>query len=154
MIDFNHVTIAQLIPHSGNMVFLDRVIAADESSLTAELVVRCDGLLGDEKAVPTWVGIEYMAQTIAAFAGLQAKQKGKAIRLGLLLGTRHYHSNLAEFSVGSILTVRVEKIIQAETLGVFDCYIQGDGVEVLANLNVYQPPYNSISEMTLDFINI
>jgi predicted hotdog family 3-hydroxylacyl-ACP dehydratase len=154
MIDFNHITIAELIPHSGNMVFLDRIIAADETSLIAELVVRGDGLLGDEKAVPTWVGIEYMAQTIAAFAGLQAKQKGEAIRLGLLLGTRHYRSNVAEFSVGSILTVRVEKIIQDENLGVFDCYIQGNGVEVQANVNVYQPPYNSISEMTLDFINI
>jgi len=144
MIDFNHLDIAELIPHSGNMVFLDRIIAADANSLTAELIVRGDGLLGD-KAVPAWAGIEYMAQTIAAYAGLIAKQQGEAIKLGFLVGTRRYYSNVAEFSVGSTLTVRVEKIMQDETLGVFDCYIQSmGGLEVLAKLNVYQPPLGAV----------
>ncbi|MDD1605999.1 MAG: hotdog family protein [Methylococcaceae bacterium] len=140
MTDFNHIAIAELIPHSGNMIFLDRIIAADETSLTAELVVRGDGLLGNDTTVPAWAGIEYMAQTVAAYAGLIAKQQGEAIRLGFLLGTRRYHSNVAEFSVGSLLTIRVEKIMQNTTLGVFDCCIQGVGVDVRSLLNVYQPP--------------
>ena len=144
MIDFNHLDIAELIPHSGNMVFLDRLISADANSLTAELVVRGDGLLGNDKTVPAWAGIEYMAQTIAAYAGLIAKQQGEAIKLGFLVGTRHYHSNVAEFSVGSTLSVSVEKIMQDETLGVFDCCIQSVGVEVRAKLNVYQPPLGSV----------
>lgn len=140
MTDFKHIAIAELIPHSGNMVFLDRIIDADETSLTAELVVRGDGLLGNDKTVPAWAGIEYMAQTVAAYAGFIAKQQGEAIKLGFLLGTRRYHSNVAEFNVGSLLTVRVEKIMQNETLGVFDCCIEGVGVEVRSLLNVYQPP--------------
>jgi len=40
MTDFNHIRIAELIPHSGNMIFLDPIIAADKTSLTAEFVVR------------------------------------------------------------------------------------------------------------------
>ncbi|MFU8789760.1 MAG: 3-hydroxylacyl-ACP dehydratase [Methylobacter sp.] len=136
--------IVNLIPHSGNMVLLERVIDYDEQSLTAEVVVRADGLLGgDEKNVPAWVGIEYMAQTIAAYAGMMAKQANEPIRLGFLLGTRHYSSTVAAFQVGSIVTIRVEKIMQDDNLGVFECRILGEGVEVTAKLNVYQPPLNN-----------
>jgi predicted hotdog family 3-hydroxylacyl-ACP dehydratase len=136
--------IVNLIPHSGNMVLLERVIDYDDQSLIAEVVVRGDGLLGgDEKSVPAWVGIEYMAQAIAAFAGVTAKQANEPIRLGFLLGTRRYGSNIAAFKAGSILTIRVKKIMQDDNLGVFDCRIDGDGVEITAKLNVYQPSLNN-----------
>jgi predicted hotdog family 3-hydroxylacyl-ACP dehydratase len=122
------------------MVLLDRIIECDDNSLSAELVVRDDGLLGNDKTVPAWVGIEYMAQAVAAYAGVMARRAGEPVKLGFLLGTRRYNSNVAEFKVGSTIKVRVEKIIQDDRLGVFDCRIQGDGVLVTANLNVYQPP--------------
>jgi len=135
--------VADLIPHSGEMVLLDRVIDYDDNRLTAELVVRGDGLLGgDENSVPAWIGIEYMAQTIGAYAGVLAKQANEPIRLGFLLGTRRYSSNTGEFRVGARLTIAVERIFQDDNLSVFDCRILGDGVEVTANLNVYQPPLN------------
>ena len=142
MIDFNKTDIAELIPHSGKMVLLDRVISCDNNSLSAAVVVRDDGLLGNDKTVPSWVGIEYMAQTVAAYAGVMAKRAGEPVKLGFLLGTRRYNSNVAEFKVGATLTVRVEKIIQNNTLGAFECLIQGVDVEVNANLNVYHPPLN------------
>jgi len=136
--------IASLIPHSGEMVLLDRVIDYDDNRLSAELVVRGDGLLaGDENSVPAWIGIEYMAQTIAAYAGIAAKQAKQPIRLGFLLGTRRYSSNTGEFRVGAKLTVEVERIFQDDNLSVFDCRILGDDVEITANLNVYQPPLNN-----------
>ncbi|MGZ8904820.1 MAG: ApeP family dehydratase [Methylobacter sp.] len=135
--------VADLIPHTGSMVLLDRIIDYDDQGLTAELAVRGDGLLGDDKAVPAWAGIEYMAQAIAAYAGLMARRAGEPIRLGFLLGTRRYSSNVAAFKVGSTLTIQVKKIMQDDNLGVFDCRILGEGVEVTANLNVYQPPLNN-----------
>ena len=142
MIDYKTVAVADVIPHSGKMVLLDRIVDCDDNALSAELVVRDDGLLGNDKTVPAWAGIEYMAQAIAAYAGIMAKQAGEPIRLGFLLGTRHYSSNVAEFKVGSTLTVRVKKIIQNDNLGAFECWIQGVDVKVSANLNVYQPPRN------------
>jgi predicted hotdog family 3-hydroxylacyl-ACP dehydratase len=138
------IDVADLIPHTGDMVLLDRIIDYDDQNLTAELTVRGDGLLGgDDRTVPAWVGIEYMAQTVAAYVGIKAKQANEPIRLGFLLGTRRYNSNIAAFKVGARLTIRVEKIMQDDGLGVFDCRIQGDGVEVTANLNVYQPPLDN-----------
>lgn len=136
--------VADLIPHTGSMVLLDRIIDYDDQGLTAELAVRGDGLLGgDDKAVPAWAGIEYMAQAIAVYAGVMARQAGEPIRLGFLLGTRRYSSNVAAFKVGATLTIQVKKIMQDDNLGVFDCRILGDGVEVTANLNVYQPPLDN-----------
>jgi predicted hotdog family 3-hydroxylacyl-ACP dehydratase len=132
--------IEELIPHSERMVLLDRIIDFNEQSLVAELTVRDDGLFGDSKTVPAYVGIEYMAQAIAAYAGIQAKQAGEAIKIGFLLGTRRYSSNVSCFTVGTILTVQVKNIIQDEKLGVFDCKIYAKGIEITANLTVYQPP--------------
>jgi predicted hotdog family 3-hydroxylacyl-ACP dehydratase len=132
--------VSELIPHSGSMVLLDRIIDCDEQGLTAELAVRGDGLLCDGPTVPAWAGIEYMAQTIAAYVGVKSKQANEPIRLGFLLGTRFYNSNVAAFEVGATLTVRVEKIMQDDGLGVFECRILGEGVDIAANLNVYQPP--------------
>ncbi|WP_019867190.1 ApeP family dehydratase [Methylovulum miyakonense] len=132
--------IAALIPHSGQMILLDRVVDYDEHTLTAEMVVRPDGLLGDDKTVPAWAGIEYMAQAVAAYVGIRAKLAGEPIKLGFLLGTRRYASNVPCFNVGTALTIQVKIIIRDDKLGVFDCKIHGAGIEISANLNVYEPP--------------
>ena len=139
----NYTKIAELIPHSGSMILLDKILEFDEHSLSAELVVRDDALLGNNKKVPAWVGIEYMAQTIAAYAGIQSKKLGKPINLGFLLGTRRYTSNIDSFDIGTVLTIKITRIINDDKLGVFDCKIYGSGIEVNANLNVYQPPINT-----------
>ncbi|PPD44691.1 MAG: hypothetical protein CTY16_11380 [Methylobacter sp.] len=49
--------IAALIPHSGRMVLLGRIIDYDEHTLSAELIIRSNGLRGDVKTVPTRAGI-------------------------------------------------------------------------------------------------
>jgi predicted hotdog family 3-hydroxylacyl-ACP dehydratase len=139
----NYTEIAELIPHSGSMILLDKILEFDEHSLSAELVVRDDALLGNNKKVPAWVGIEYMAQTIAAYAGIQSKKLGEPINLGFLLGTRRYTSNIDSFDIGTVLTIKITRIINDDKLGVFDCKIYGSGIEVNANLNVYQPPVNT-----------
>jgi predicted hotdog family 3-hydroxylacyl-ACP dehydratase len=140
----DYTNIADLIPHTGQMIFLDRVISFDPSSLSAELVVRDDCLLGDSKTVPSWTGIEYMAQAIAAYAGIQSKQAGEPIKLGFLLGTRRYLTNISCFNVGTRLTITVTKIIQDDKLSVFDCKIYGEDIEISANLNVFQPSTDTL----------
>jgi len=136
MIDIN---IAELLPHDGKMVLLDQVVEYDHQSLVATTVVRDDGLFGDGKTVPAWLGIEYMAQTIAAQGGMMCYLAGKPIQLGFLLGTRRYVCNIANFKVGERLTVRVERILEDQGLAVFNCQILGDGIDISAKLNVYQP---------------
>lgn len=129
---------AELLPHSGGMIWVDKVLAWDEDSVTAELTVRGDALFDEGDSVPAWAGVEYMAQTVGLYAGLQAKRAGESIKLGFLLGTRRFETNVPEFRIGSILTVRAEKVMQDEHLAVFDCRITGGQVIASAVLNVYQ----------------
>jgi predicted hotdog family 3-hydroxylacyl-ACP dehydratase len=144
----NAFAMADLLPHSGQMILLDSVTFVDDTRLTANLVVRDDGLLlSNTDSVPAWTGIEYMAQAIGAYVGIQAKQAGLPIRLGFLLGTRRYESNVDSFPVGSSLSVSAEKILQDGQLGVFDCRICGDNVDISATLNVYQPPESLTSTL-------
>src|SRR5574341_117665 len=102
--------IRSLLPHSGPMVLLDRVIAADEESLCAEVRIRQNSLFCNAGGVGAWVGLEYMAQAIGAYAGYAAKLRGDPIRIGFLLGTRRYQCSQPQFAVGSLLKVYFEVI--------------------------------------------
>ena len=137
------VDVAELLPHDGNMVLLDKVIEFDQESMVCEVVVRDDGLFGDSsgevKTVPAWLGIEYMAQTVAALDGMMCKLAGKPINLGFLLGTRRYICNIDTLTSGTILRVKVKRLMEDQGLAVFECEISGDGIEMSAKLNVYQP---------------
>lgn len=120
--------IASLVPHFGNMLLLDRVISADHEKLCAQVAINADTLFCDGQQVGAWVGIEYMAQAIAAHAGYLAGLRGDPVKVGFLLGTRRYECSQSGFALGSILHVHVQRALQGENgLGAFECRI------VLAN---------------------
>jgi predicted hotdog family 3-hydroxylacyl-ACP dehydratase len=129
-----------LLPHSGPMVLLDQVVAADDESLCAEVRVREDTLFYVDGAVGGWVGLEYMAQAIGAFAGFQARLYGEPVRIGYLLGTRHYECKQPSFALGSRLKIYVKRVLQSEDgLAAFDCRIDdASGLVARANLTVFQ----------------
>jgi predicted hotdog family 3-hydroxylacyl-ACP dehydratase len=58
--------------------------------LITETHIRPDSAYFDRQlnGVPNYVGIEYMAQSIAALAGVEARLDHEGIRVGFLLGTR------------------------------------------------------------------
>lgn len=123
------------------MVLLDRVLEVEENHIVAELDVRDDGLFpGEQGQVPAWVGIEYMAQTIAAFSGYWRKCRGDAIQLGFLLGTRLYECSGGDFPCGTRLRVYAEMIMEsADGMAIFDCRIEGEGIWAAAKLNALLP---------------
>lgn len=132
--------VAELVPHSGTMSLLDEILAYGDDWLRAAVDIRADSLFCEDGAVPAWVGLEYMAQTIAAFAGMKEVQAGGKPRLGFLVGTRRYNSNIDRFCVGTRLEIQVTRDLEADNgLSVFDCQITAAGIEVQAGLNVYQP---------------
>ncbi|WP_305909380.1 hotdog family protein [Methylomarinum sp. Ch1-1] len=132
-------SVEELLPHAGNMVLLNRVIDYGEDTMRAEVIVRDGGLFADANTVPAWLGIEYMAQTIAALGGMKRRLAGKPLNLGFLLGTRRYDCNVDKFAVGTVLIVAVTRLVQDQGLGVFDCRISAEGIVAAAKLNVYQP---------------
>ena len=67
--------IADLMPHEGPMCLLDRLVEAQDERLVAEVLVPADGILSRDGAVGAWVGVEYMAQAVAAWAGWQVRHR-------------------------------------------------------------------------------
>lgn len=133
--------IRELVPHAGSMVLLDRVLAADEESLSAEVTIRSDSLFCAAEGVGAWIGLEYMAQAIGAYAGYLARRRGEPVKIGYLLGTRHYECSRPHFAIGTCLRVHVRRVFQSDNgMGSFECRIEDAG-DVLANvtLTVYQP---------------
>jgi predicted hotdog family 3-hydroxylacyl-ACP dehydratase len=133
--------IARFVPHAGSMRWLDRIVGYGDDWLEAEVTVRPDSLVGDGTGVGAWAGIEYMAQTIGAYAGLRARMCGEPVKIGLLVGTRRYESRWSLFPVDSRLCVRVTHDYSAGNgLSIFDCRIICDNVDVAtAVLSVFQP---------------
>jgi predicted hotdog family 3-hydroxylacyl-ACP dehydratase len=103
--------------------------------------IRPDSLFGSVNGVGAWVGLEYMAQSIAAFAGYTASLRGEAVKPGFLLGARRYECTLPMFSPGSLLRVHVRRLLQSDNgLGSFQCRIEHEEQEVAtATLTVFQP---------------
>ena len=133
--------VRSLVPHSGPMVLLDRVIAADEESLCAEVTIRSDSLFCTVEGVGAWIGLEYMAQAIGAYAGYLAHRRGERVKIGFLLGTRRYDCSRSYFTVGTCLQIHVRRVFQSDNgMGSFECRIEDRG-DALANviLTVYQP---------------
>ena len=133
--------IEQVVPHGPPMILLDQLDHYDQESVNCSLTIQPDSLFCDGKQIPAWVGIEYMAQTIAAYSGAHARDSGEEVVIGFLVGTRKYQSHIHHFIVGDQLTIHANKVIMGENgLGVFECKIlRQDQVVAEANLNVFQP---------------
>lgn len=130
-----------IVPHAGDMSLLDRVLAADDTRLIAEVTPRTSQLFCRDGEIGSWVGIEYMAQAIAAWAGLQARKRGETPKAGFLLGTRRYRTETPAFALGTPLQVSIELQFLADNgLGQFECRIDSAGKRLAsAQLKVFEP---------------
>lgn len=134
--------VAELIAHAGEMRLIDRVIAAEDTWV--RITAHADPLAWyaeADGAMPAWVGLELMAQAIAAWAGLQGRRHGQPPKKGFLLGTRSYSSSLPSFAPDSILEVTAtEAFRDASGLAAFDCALAIGGCVVAeATLKVFEP---------------
>ena len=134
--------IAQLLPHAGDMILLDEVLRFDDETVETCLQVRPGGLFSQaDGSLPAWVGIEIMAQSVAAYAGCHARQAEQPVELGFLLGTRNFQCNVERFPAGADLQIKAVRSLQDDNgMGVFECQRCGPGIEAFARLNVFRPP--------------
>jgi predicted hotdog family 3-hydroxylacyl-ACP dehydratase len=139
----NNYSIDAVLPHSDPMILLDELISYNEDGGQCGVTISPQAPFynAETQTVASYIGTEYMAQSIAAYAGALALDNGDAVKIGFLIGTRKYQTYVSEFKLGQTLRVSVTKLYQEESgLSVFDCRIE-DGSELLAEakLNVFQP---------------
>lgn len=138
------------IPQSSEMALLDRITDFGEDFLVAEASIGQQHILLQNGKLATYSGVEIMAQGIAAWAGIMAKQRNEPIRLGYLLGTRKLYIHQPDIAVGTVLEIRVKMSIQDATgFGVFDCQLidkQSQKVLLEGALNVFSPKDGKIQK--------
>ncbi len=133
--------IRDLLPHSGPMVLLDRVTSADAESICAEVRIRRNSMFYIDGGVGAWVGLEYMAQAIGAYAGYSAILRDEPVKIGFLLGTRNYQCLRPLFTLGSVIKVCAKRVFQDDNgLASFDCHIDDENGRIAsASVTVFQP---------------
>lgn len=141
--------IRELVMHAAPMLLIDRAVAADETSMTVEVDITAKSMFHvSGKGVPGYVGIEYIAQAVAAYSGWRAKEANADAtpRVGYLLGSRKIIVSRNWLPVGRKLSVHIRNIFEDGEMGVFDGEIRlGEEVLVAARINVYQPKDNETS---------
>jgi len=134
--------IEELLAHRGNMLLVDRVLDRQGNSIRVLTRASAGAWYADPGgAMPAWVGIELMAQAVAALVGLTARDKGLPPKQGMLLGTREYASTRPDFPAGTELVVTATEVFKEENgLAAFDAAIELDNETVArATLKVYEP---------------
>jgi predicted hotdog family 3-hydroxylacyl-ACP dehydratase len=101
------IDLRKLLPHREPMILIDRLSEVHAEHLDAEVTIRPDSQFLRGGSVPVWVGVEYVAQACAAFAGMEAYQRGEPARAGFVLAVRGYKPTVSGFELGSRLRVRV-----------------------------------------------
>lgn len=91
------------------MVLLDRIVEVAETHIVCEVALQVDSPFCDGAAVPAWVGVEYMAQAIGVLAGWRALARQLPVKIGFLVGTRHYQSHVPQFRVGDVLRISADE---------------------------------------------
>ena len=131
--------VARLVPQSGPMCLLSRVVEHSSAHTVCAVDPERSELFRDTQGrVPAWVGLEYMAQCMAAHAGLEAGGAGP--RPALLLGSRRLRISVDSFPTGGELVVSARHHRGEEGLVAFDCEIRdasGGPALVEGRVNAY-----------------
>jgi predicted hotdog family 3-hydroxylacyl-ACP dehydratase len=131
---------AELLPHTAPMVLLDSVEQADATC------VECSVLLSDrdpfmvQGRVRGVVCLEYMAQAVGAFVGLERRGRGLRPQIGYIVGVRSLTLHQAYLQRGARLKVCATLTWSDVETATFDATVTCDEQLVAeGQISVYQP---------------
>lgn len=109
--------LTDLMLHRPPMLLLDRIIDSGSTRLVSEVRVTPDSPFYSPAigGVPSWVGIEYIAQSVAALSGLSAHEALQPVELGMLISCRRYRVRVPCFKAGSLLLAEVSQLADGST---------------------------------------
>lgn len=128
------------LPHRAPMLLLDELVEVRENGCIAKVTIRADMPFMEQDGLPSWVGIEIMAQTIAMYGGIQERLKDQKPKLGFLLGSKKFEMAQSHFAIGQELLVEIKlQFLNRHQIGIFDCSINTSDGQSTATILVSQP---------------
>lgn len=133
--------IEKFLPHDPPMVLLDELVSYEENTIHARVTLKRTSPFCDDKGkIPSYVGLEYMAQAIASWNGYRAHLKNEKPKIGFLLGSRKLTLNVSSFKAGETLDIFGECQYNDGEMASFSCWIDHQNERIVeATLNVFQP---------------
>jgi predicted hotdog family 3-hydroxylacyl-ACP dehydratase len=117
--------LSSLLPHKGKMVLLSRVKAYNKESpsLSAEYDVGPDCLFFDPaiKGIPSWVGVECMAQGISALSGIFNRDEGRQPQPGFILSVSNLELSVPFLRSGTVLRIHVQEDCRLNEVFTYNC---------------------------------
>lgn len=131
--------VGELVPHQPPMSLLDEVLDFQNDCMTCAVTVRADAPFVEPEGVQAVVTLEYMAQCVAAWAGLSGRLQGQRVRIGFLIGCRDMHLHRKRIPIGAQLVVTSQRVWGDSVLGSFECEVRdADGCVATALLTTAQ----------------
>lgn len=120
--------IRDLVPHSGPMLLIARVLRHDEHETVCAVDTSHVLFRDREGGVPSWLGLEYMAQCIAARGCLAGRLQKGTLQAGVLASARSLRFHCARFRAGQELEAAVRPISEGRgAMSSFACLLRESG---------------------------
>lgn len=105
--------IEELVPHRHPMLLIDSVTSFEPTRLTGTFTPE-EGSWDDPRGLPSYAGIEIIAQGIAALNSLTSRISEGATQpsVGVLLGARSYEAAMPFFPFGRRILIEIEEKMQ------------------------------------------
>ena len=131
--------IEELLPQRAPMILLDSVIDDADGWIRCAATPRHDSPVARDGAVPGIVAFEYMAQCVAAYAGMRAHSDGRPVRIGYIIGARQTTIYVDSLDVDVQLVVKARRVWGDDSLGHFECGVDRHERSIaVAAMNVFQ----------------
>jgi predicted hotdog family 3-hydroxylacyl-ACP dehydratase len=122
-----------LIPHKGKMVLLSRILDIDiaKRMVLSEFDIDSSCIFYDKslQGIPSWVGFECIAQSIAALSGMDGQLNNIPAKSGMILSLTNLI--IKKQVLSSTITIKVVEDYNANPVFTFDCTVISGGDEVL-----------------------
>jgi predicted hotdog family 3-hydroxylacyl-ACP dehydratase len=129
-----------LVPHQPPMLWIDRIVSVEGEQIVCTVTPRDEHVFVEDGAAETIAAIEWMAQSVAAFVGLEDESKGSGPRPGYLVAIPEAKFFVPHVRVGETVALTCTRRFGDQQLASFTCVARrGDEVLAEAIINVYRP---------------
>jgi len=140
-----NLAVERFVPHRESMALIDSIVEINQELVHCKSTIMEDNIFYDTEiaGVYAWVGIEFMAQTMAVFVSSQNPQQKPQI--GFLISVRNFSSTVPYFRLGERLDIIAHKEFLQQDIGVFQCEIfSKNKLLASAKLNAFQPSQDQV----------
>ena len=124
MINIEHLSIKELLLHDAPMLLLDKAKYFADDYIHTVVNVSKKSPFFLREGVPSYIALEYMAQSIAVWNGMLMRQQNALPKIGFLIGSRNLILKVANFKEDTLLDVYGKINYNDGFMASFDCWVE------------------------------